>query len=641
MKKILLVFALFQFLVVPIFAQQYKYHIVEKGETIYSIAQKYNVSVETIYTLNPDARKGISPDNKIVVPLQSSNVQPKSDSDMKFTAHRVKRQETLFSLSQQYNVDIEDIKRYNPQLYSKELQRGDKIKIPVNLSKIAQRQKDFVKDETPVNPMDLTPLEHVVLPKETKFGIAQKYNLSVEDLNRLNPGVEILKPGMVLKISSKKKQENTNLEDKLFRYYLVKPQETLYTLTDRFRISRDSLIVLNPALKAGLKAGMVLKIPNNEVSLTYGNFSEENFIDLRSRITNYSTKNLVVMLPFHLDKITTSDSTSNMKERIKKDKVLQISLDFYSGVLMAIDSAKVLGLSTNVQFFDAKQSVTEVNNIINTHNFNDVDAVIGPFVQSAAEAAAGKLESKHIPVISPLTKKQTTNLDNFVQTRPPDEMLVQAMLSYLTENAAGKNIVIIADSDALVKSKLTNLFPSARTVNPRQGSYINQSEVASAMSRERPNWVILETNNIGILSNATSYLNSIADTFDITLFTTDKNESFESDNVSNSHLSRLKLHFPSIDKEFDATGTASFIARYHEKYGVVPNTYAIRGFDVTFDTLLRMASAESLMESMEAEGTTEYVENKFDYEKRNTGGYLNKAIYIMAYGDGLKLNVVK
>ena len=79
---------------------------------------------------------------------------------------------------------------------------------------------------------------------------------------------------------------------------------------------------------------------------------------------------------------------------------------------------------------------------------------------------------------------------------------------------------------------------------------------------------------------------------------------------------------------------------YEEDYGIIPNKYAVRGFDVTYDLLLRLAMAEDLYEALELKGSTEYVENKFDYHKKMIGGYYNDAVYIIQYEEGLKLKVV-
>lgn len=635
MKKLIILSLLFQLVVTTAFAQQYKYHIVEKGETVYSIAEKYNISREIIFKYNPDARAGINVDSKLVVPL---NPEFEMGENLEFEEHKVKRKETLFSLSQEYGVSIDVIKRFNKHLYSEELERGERIRIPVNFQQPTEEK--FVEQEEQ-NPLNLSIKEHVVLPKENKFQISRRYNITIEELDRLNPGVDVLQPGMVLRISNGNTEKIVEVEGGLFKYYQVKPQETFYSLTQRLGISRDSLEVLNPALQEGLKAGMVLKIPNLGSDEELIPYSEETLLRLEARINNYDPKDLVVMLPFGLDKIETTDSTSNAAERIAKDRVLQISLDFYSGVMMALDSAKAMGLTTNVRFFDTKQNTYEVTNIISNNSFSGVDAVIGPLLQSTAEAAAARLRAEGIPVISPITKRETRNMDNFVQARPTDKMLEDAMIAYMADNAAGKNIVIIADPSAIdIKRRLFSSFPNSRTVSIQEGSYIQPRDLSAALVSDRPNWVILESDKIGVITSATSQLNSLADRSDITLLTTNRNNSFESDNVSNLHLARLKFHFPSVDKEYEGLENV-FIASYFKKYAAVPNTYVVRGFDVTLDVLLRLASAEDLVASMEEEGTTQYVENKFDYEKMPSGGYVNTAIYIMAYDENMKLKVVR
>ncbi len=641
MKQIAVFFLFFQMFAVQAFAQQYKYHIVKKGETTQEIARQYNISEETLFKYNPDARRGITPEGKLVVPVNSGsveNVQTSGGDDQQFEIHRVKRKETLFSLSQQYKVSIEDIKKYNKHLYSSELRRGERIRIPKQSAKVE------VQTSTPPrsNPLDLSVKEHVVLPQETLYGISRKYNITIADLQRLNPRMENLQPGMVIKVRNGDVEKVVDVEGNLFKYYQVQPQETLFSLTRRFGISRDSLESLNPALTDGLKSGMVLRIPNIELAEGVGEYVVEEYVNLERKINNYETKKLVVMLPFNKNKLVVNDTSNNFPERIKKDQVMQLSLDFYSGVLMAIDSAKAKGISSNVTFLDTEGNPGKVNVLLNTHNFNDVDAVIGPLLQSTVETVARSMENRNIPVISPLTKRETASLNNFLQARPTDEMLSEAMITYISEHSAGKNLIIIADGSASEKRRrLSSAFPSARVITPSEGGYLNQGQVAGALDKTRPNWVILESSKIGVLSNATSYLNSLTDSYKITLLTTDRNKSFESDNISNNHLGKLNFHYPSIDRAFDPEKNRNFIKKYNEKYGVTPSAAAVRGFDVTYDVLLRLASAGNLYESIKKDGTTQYVENKFNYEQRPNGGYINNSVYILAYDRNLNLNVVR
>ncbi|WP_373058981.1 LysM peptidoglycan-binding domain-containing protein [Zunongwangia sp. H14] len=653
MKYLLALCLLFQVFTSEALAQQYKYHTVAPGETVSSIARTYNITKEDIYKYNPDAKNGIDASAKLVIPLTSTEA-PANDEAVTFITHKVAKKETLFGLSQEYNVEIEDIKRYNKQLYSKELQTGEEIRIPVK-AKTPPLQNNAAAaspsgTNSQIRPQDTrNTREHVVLPKETKYGIARKYGLTVQELEEMNPKVGVLQPGVMLKVGTNVLDDSVIITDETFEFYEVKPKENFFRLTQKFGIDKDSLIALNPALVDGVKSGMVLKIPadpdTNTSGLNIDNFEEAagKSVHLKDAIANYETKELVVMLPYNLDKIE-SDSIGTYKDAILNDRVLRISLDFYSGVLMAVEEAKELGISTNLRVYDTKYDTSngarEVNNIINTHDFSNVNAVIGPFFQAALEAAAARLASQNIPVISPLSNKAMRPYMNLLQSRPTDEMLVDAMLNYLQKNAQNKNVVVIADGKNYeIKSRLGQILPNARFVNPSEG-YVSESAMDAALAPNRENWVILESDNVGVLSSVTSGLNRLARNKNISLLTTSKGNGYDNDNVANEHLARLKFRYPSVDKEFNDTASKEFIEEYTEKYGVNPNQYAVRGYDLTLDVLLRLAASEDLYDSFERfKGYTEYYENKFHYLPKSGGGFHNDAVYIMRINPDLTLSV--
>ncbi|MDT0643535.1 LysM peptidoglycan-binding domain-containing protein [Zunongwangia sp. F363] len=661
MKYLLALCLMFQIFTSEAVAQQFKYHTVAPGETVSSIARTYNITKEDIYKYNPDAKSGIDASAKLVIPLTSSGETASEEEPVTFVTHKVARKETLFGLSQQYNVEIDEIKRYNKHLYSEELQTGEEIRIPVKATPAAGKNSAVVSSTTKstnasssgtsgINPQDTrNTREHVVLPKETKYGIARKYGLTVQELEEMNPKVGVLQPGIMLKVGTNVLDDSVIITDKTFEFYEVKPKENFFRLTQKFGIDKDSLIALNPALEDGVKSGMVLKIPadpdTNTSDLNIDDFAEasEKSVDLKSNISNFETKELVLMLPYNLNRIET-DSTNTYKNAILNDRVLRISLDFYSGVLMAVEEAKELGISTNLRVYDTKYDTNngarEVNNIINTHNFSNVDAVIGPFFQTSTEAAAAKLSAENVPVISPLSNKAMKPYMNLFQSRPTDEMLVDAMLNYLQKNAHNKNVVVIADGKNYeIKSRLGRIFPDAKFVNPSEG-YVSESAMDAALAPNRENWVILESDNVGILNSVTSGLNRLARNKNISLLTTNKGNGYDNDNVANEHLARLKFRYPSVDKEFDGNSSKEFIEEYTEKYGVNPNQYAVRGYDLTLDVLLRLATSEDLYDSFERfKGYTEYYENKFHYLPRSGGGFHNDAVYIMRINPDLTLSV--
>jgi len=459
MKYLFVICFLFQIYSTSANAQSYKYHTVKKGETVFSISQTYSIDEEDIYKYNPDAREGIGLNEKLVIPISkvdSSAENNETSNSPQFVEHIVKKKETLYSLSKEYDVSIDEIKKYNKQLYSKELQIGEAIKIPspspsaTPLESVATVNKPEPSPVTTNKPQEkqiTSTREHIVLPKETKYGIARKYGMTVKELQGLNPRVEVLQPGMMIRVGvDVLEDEPVIITDDRFRFYEVKPQETLYSLSERFGVSQDSLKQLNPALKEGLKFGMVLKVPKknedgeeiDDEAYTGKGENADAKVDLSKSINNRSTKEIVLMLPYHLNKID-ADSLDTYRNTILNERVVRISLDFYSGVLMAVDKAKSMGISTNLKVYDTKQNENEVATIINTNNFNNVDAVIGPLLQKTSEAAASKLESSKIPVINPLSNRSMRGYKNLFQSNPGEEFTKNAMLNYLSSYCSIKS----------------------------------------------------------------------------------------------------------------------------------------------------------------------------------------------------------
>ena len=671
MRFVIIICLFFQVLATSAFGQAYQYHTVASGETVYSISKKYDISQETLLKLNPEAKEGLQVNAKLVIPLSLEQSESSVKKAVSFNSHKVQKKETLYSLSKQYGVSVEDIKKYNKQLYSKELQNGETIQIPVFIVEdsspskviISERKerpspgKVIIEERNPeitnTRPSQIRKTrEHIILPKETKYGIARKYGMTVKELEELNPKVGVLQPGIMIKVGTDVLDQPVIITDEAFEFYEVQPQETMYGLTRRFQVAEDSLIALNPALKDGLKWGMVLKVPTKDSKGNkleeLGNIGENAFpaselskMDLSKNLKNFDTKNLVLMLPYNLNKIS-NDSVSNANEMLQKDRVMRISLDFYSGALLAIERAKELGISTNLRVYDTQGNSGKVSQLIASNDFRNVDAVIGPLLQSTSEEAATSLMSLKVPVVSPMTNRELRSIPNLYQSRPSDDMLREAMIEYLQNNSQGKNVIIVADgASSAIKNKLMSALPSARIIIP-QTNNVTETNLASAIDKSRENWVILESESLALLGSATSALSRLARTNRITLFTTNKNSAFESDDVvTNENLGELRFHFPSEYKEFDESVTDSFIEAYKSKHGYIPNKYTVRGYDLTLDVLLRLAAMGSLEESVNANIITEYVENKFLYKPKTNGGFSNDAIYIMHLNKDLTLSVAK
>lgn len=636
MKKIIYILGLILlFNCATVKAQDYKTHRVKQGETIFSIAKEYNVTPFDVYRLNPDAKEGIKVNSVLIIPKSKVDSSPTVTEQVfiGYKKHKVKRKETLYGLAAKYNVTQDDIKKHNKWLYAENLKKGDKLKIPVfkTVKKIQESLNPDVK-------------KYTVKPSEGKWRVAYKFGISVAQLDALNPGLgDSLKVGQVINVPKIADNEERTI-DESYSYYNVLPKEGFYRLKVKLGLSQEELETLNPELiETGLKAGMVLKIPQNTFIKTESENSGN--LSLIDSINNFRVKHLAVMLPFQLNRIN-ADSISDAKRKIKTDRALSISLDFHSGVLMAIDSAKHLGISTKLDVYDTRNTQTETVNILRSNNFAGVDAVIGPLMKKNFERAASELLDINIPIVSPITK-EVRLYDNVFQSRPSSELMQNKIIQFVKSDTLIKRIFIVHDAKSLKSANhLKAKFPNAKLISSKKDKdgkdqnyvllddFLENKEDKISIFSEGKNLVFLETKSTGLASNVTSILNSlITEKKEVVLATTNKNSVFEGENISNVYLSNLQFHYPSMNKDFDESTSNSFISKYKKKYGITPNKYAVRGFDLTMDVLLRLSSSENLFESAKLESETEYTENKFLYKKKMFGGYYNNAAYIIKYND--------
>ena len=274
-------------------AQNYKTHKVKQGETIEEIARKYMVTPFDIYALNPDAKTNLQPNAVLIIPnskFLATSVEVEEIQLVGYESHKVKRKETLYGIAQQYNISVDEIKKHNPNLYSENLRKGDKIQIPkYSKVKIKSNLGNTIK-------------KYTVLPKEGKWRIAYKFGISVPELEALNPKMtEALQEGQEINVPNIANNEEKTIEDN-YNYYTVLKSEGFMALNRKLGVTQQELEALNPALiEDGLKLGMILKVPLD--AKTNIELEDVNKTTLAKNITNFNKKRLAVMIPFQLNSI--------------------------------------------------------------------------------------------------------------------------------------------------------------------------------------------------------------------------------------------------------------------------------------------------------------------------------------------------
>lgn len=665
-------------------------YTVSGGETVNQIAVKFKITPYDIYTLNPDARNGIKPNTVLLIPSAGNKTPVKTETVAKSTGnnkdiiHEVQPKETFYSIEKKYGISDEVLKAANPFLEKDGVQIGQKLIIPFNKSSKQSQLTPAKKQSSSQEKY----VYHDVAPKETKFGIAKQYGMTVEELEKRNPeiisnlpiGYRLTIKGTapktetsaptVAKPAETKKPAETPRKVTTYMEYQVKPKETFYSLGRTFHITQEELTELNPSLSEGVKEGMVLKVPSGYLAPTPiipqvqpaekavekplnnaggGGISvlekvksetvsaDPEVVELTKKRGQTDRKKMVLLLPFNLAKM--QNDTTSTANRIKNDKFLNMTLDFYSGAMMAIDSAKTLKLPIDVSIYDSGETkiASNVSGLIAQNKLQDASAVIGPFYQTNAETTANSLRLYNVPVISPLSKDSANPIDNLYQSIPTNDVVRNAIFDYM--RAKNGNIVAVVDKKKeSVVSYIKQNQKGVVFASLSETGGLDVANLKSLLLPNRMNYVVMETGNTAMIKTTIKALLDAQKSCQVQLVILEPNSTLDTDEISFENLIKLKLMYPSVTRESDEAGVLIFEKEYRLKNKVNPTTYATRGFDVTFDTMMRLVQGKTYQETADLM-TTEQVDNKFQYYKKEDGGHANKGVYILYYDSDLTLKV--
>ena len=551
----------------------------------------------------------------------------------KYITYTVKEGETIKSIAKEFDLSTRDLLKLNPDISRK----------PDAETVIIVPNKNFgksiiVNEVQPIKDSDL----YEVLPKETIYGISKKFNISISDLIKANPGLEDgLKIGMKLNIPGKEPKDS--LVNSEYILHTVAKDNTIYNLTRKYDVTEAELLKLNPELKEGLKLGMILKIAkikseevivkvplfnggnNNHINESFGvNFKEKAFLN--------KDLNVIFLLPYQLNKLNDSIVSSIFN----RNNLTNVAADFHMGALMAIDSLKQKGMHVKVQFFDSENSLTKLQSLVNKVNFNNADVVIGPLFFDKAEWL-----SKHIktPIITPFFSKNQDSYgaENLIKASPKEALVEDKLITYLERTYNGENIIVINDGKTESQSALWRVVNKLKdfddikevsVIKPDKG-YISGGRISEKLLSSAKNWIFLISEDNVTTASTINNLKGLADKFDIHLISLDKGKNF--DGVDNNYLGQLNFTYPTAEFfNMSSSLIKNFFTKFQKENNAIPSDYAIRGFDVTYDVLIRLASFETLEEGFKA-GKSVRVSSSFNYAKKSSGSFENNGIYVVQY----------
>ena len=314
-------------------------HKVEKGETITQIALKYKTTPTAIYKINPDSQSGIQENQILSIP--DGILQQKNN-----LVHIVGPKETLYGLATKYNVKIEALRNANEESLINGLKIGQELLIP----KFSEQDKSAINPQ--ISNTDNSKSTHKVLPKESFFSIARLYNVSVQDLDNANSDIfKIgLQVGQNLVIPNKRKtlDGRARIINSETIFHDVQPKETKYAIAKKYGITIEQLESQNPEIVNGLIQGNKLAI--NVKQITPSNKNEELMIALAEKeVAEEKAKAKNLQIEDLKDKLTVQ---KEINQKVIKVNNLKVNLNEIDGAKEGSEERLRLVLEANKNIQD-------------------------------------------------------------------------------------------------------------------------------------------------------------------------------------------------------------------------------------------------------------------------------------------------
>ena len=225
-------------------------YTVKKGDSLYSIAKKYNTSTQAIKDLNYLKTDNLSIGQQLRIPETYNDLN--NITAPNYINYKVEKNDTLYKISKLYNISIETIINDN-NLKSSTLSPGQNLKL--RIPSTSEEVEECIGEEY-IPPAENTLSNTYIVKKgDSLYSIAKKFNTNVEVLKKLNN-----LNNNSLSIDQKLKVPVTDSNISTNQTYIVKKGDSLYSIAKKFNTTVNNIKKKNNLTSNSLSIGQKLII---------------------------------------------------------------------------------------------------------------------------------------------------------------------------------------------------------------------------------------------------------------------------------------------------------------------------------------------------------------------------------------------
>jgi len=237
-------------------------YVVQRGDTLYSIANKYNITVAELKAANNLTSNLLNVGQSLLIPTTT----PEPPASDEYLIYNVKRGDSLYSIAREFNTTVDELIRFN-QLSSSNLSIGQQLLIP--LGNNDDDESDVINYYT-------------VQLGDSLYSIAQRFGTTVDELiQRNNLTTTVLQVGdrLIIPNYSDIESADTNNNNNLSTY-TVKSGDSLYSIAKRYNTTVDEIKRINSLTSNMLSIGQELLLPSASNYVTYYVKSGDNLYSI-------------------------------------------------------------------------------------------------------------------------------------------------------------------------------------------------------------------------------------------------------------------------------------------------------------------------------------------------------------------------
>lgn len=216
----------------------YLIYTVQKGDSLWSIANKYDTTVETIKKLNNLSGTTLQINQQLLIPKEEDlDINVGENSQI---IYKVKSGDSLWKIANSYGITVDELKKAN-NLSSDLLSINQELIVPVKTTTVEPDQEEEIDE-----------IKYVVVKGDNLYSIANKYNVTVDELKEANNlSSNVLSIGQILVIPGTKDYAN----------YTVQKGDSLWKIANKYGVTVNDIMKANNLNSSNLSIGQELIIP--------------------------------------------------------------------------------------------------------------------------------------------------------------------------------------------------------------------------------------------------------------------------------------------------------------------------------------------------------------------------------------------